>query len=342
MYDVGLPSHKTLFQVQAERIIKLQSLAYELTNKNGVIVWYIMTSGPTITQTKEYFEANSYFGLDPKNVVMFEQGLLPCFDFEGRIILDSKNKIALSPDGNGGIYKALHSNQIIAHMKKNNVKYLHTHSVDNILIKVADPTFIGYCVLNKSDCAAKVVEKTQPNEAVGIICQIDEKIQVVEYSEITKETSELKSKDGSLQFKAGNICNHFFSREFLEGSYNLKLHSAKKKIPFVNDNGVREVPKIPNGIKIEKFVFDVFEFSKKFLVWEVRREDEFSALKNASGADSPQTAREDLFKLHKRYLKEIGCEVDGDVCEIAPQLSYNGEGLTKFAGQVLKSPVLLN
>ena len=62
--------------------------------------------------------------------------------------------------------------------------------------------------------------------------------QVVEYSEITSSTAELRSSDGRLTYNAGNICNHFFTTDFLEKSVlpkekELTHHVAKKKIPHV-------------------------------------------------------------------------------------------------------------
>lgn len=348
MYSVGLPSGKTLFHIQAERIQRLQSLAEKKTGKPGRIPWYIMTSGPTNKATEKFLKTNNYFGLNPEDVMVFKQGLLPCFDFKGRVLLDDKNSVALAPDGNGGIYRALAENGILADMEKRGLKYVHAHSVDNILVKVADPVFVGYCVAKKADCGAKVVKKSSPSEAVGVVCQVDGRFQVVEYSEITHETANLRDKNGELVFKAGNICNHFFTVHFLRQIANkhereLKLHVAKKKIPYIDEQGNYVKPTSPNGIKIEKFVFDVFQFSHNFVTWEVPRSSEFSALKNADDAkkDCPSTARNDLLALHKSYIEKAGGAVCADV-EISPLLSYEGENLAhKVKGKVFSSTTVL-
>lgn len=234
MFSVGLPSGKSLFQIQAERLRRLSNLAKELTGKLGVICWYIMTSRSTHQATLKYFKDHNYFGLNKNNVVFFEQHLLPCFDFNGKIILEEKNQVALAPEGNGGIYRALRDRGILQDMKLRGIKYVHVHSVDNILVKVADPIFLGYCISKQADCAAKVVRKSEPNEAVGVVCQVDGRFQVVEYSEISETAANLRKPDGSLLFSAGSICNHFFSTKFLDDiaqhhEHQLKLHVAKKK-----------------------------------------------------------------------------------------------------------------
>lgn len=178
MFNVGLRSQKTLFQIQAERILRLQRLAGELVAREqktttttngggdacngstdsggGVITWYIMTSEHTREPTHAFFKRHAFFGLRPSDVVLFEQGSLPCFGFDGRILLDEPHKISRAPDGNGGIYRALCAQGMLADMRSRGIRYLHAHSVDNILIKVADPLFVGYCVEVGSDCAAKV------------------------------------------------------------------------------------------------------------------------------------------------------------------------------------------
>ncbi|KAG6461111.1 hypothetical protein O3G_MSEX012430 [Manduca sexta] len=337
MFNVGLPSKKTLFQIQAERILRVQQMAAEKYGKEGRITWYIMTSQHTKGPTADYFKSHSYFGLNEDDIVFFVQGTLPCFDFDGKIFLDEKYHLSSAPDGNGGLYRALKVQGILDDIAKRGVEHLHAHSVDNILIKVADPVFIGYCKTKDADCAAKVVQKSSPSEPVGVVCRVNGHYKVVEYSELTDEAAERRNPDGRLTFCAGNICNHYFSSEFLTKICNfeskLKLHIAKKKIPYVDENGVRQKPSEPNGIKMEKFIFDVFEFAENFICLEVARDVEFSALKNADSAkkDCPSTAREDLLRLHRKYIKEAGGIIADNIdVEISPLLSYGGENIEEL------------
>jgi len=354
MYNVGLPSNKTLYQIQAERIYKLQQLAEEQTDQKSTIRWYIMTSESTLKDTKDYFESNSFFGLEPSAVVFFEQHQLPCLTFEGKLILKTQGSLAKAPDGNGGLYTALKSAKVVDDMETNGVKHVFVYCVDNILVKVADPSFIGFCASKDLDASNKVIEKKEPNESVGVVCKCEEKFQVVEYSEISQETSEKRSDDGRLLFNDSNICIHYFNTRFLRKIVNEHLdemphHIAKKKIPFVDDKGVEVKPTSPNGMKLEKFVFDVFQFTDNFSVFLCKREEEFSPLKN--GPDTPKcspiSCRQEVSSLNRQYLQNAGAKFvddDGNVvencnnlCEISTLLSYDGEGLESFSGKTFSS-----
>jgi UDP-N-acetylglucosamine/UDP-N-acetylgalactosamine diphosphorylase len=336
-FNIGLPSNKSLFQIQAERIRKVQEVAAKRkgVDKASVVVpWYVMTSGPTRGPTEAFFQENNYFGLSKDNVVIFEQGVLPCISNDGKILLESKGKVAVAPDGNGGIYQALILSGVVDDMRKRNVQHIHAYCVDNCLVKVADPVFIGFSASLKVDIATKVVRKRNATESVGLILSKNGKPDVVEYSEIDQATAEAEDpkQAGVLKFRAANIVNHYYSFDFLESipqwAHKLPHHVARKKIPNTDlSSGETVKPEKPNGIKLEQFVFDVFPMLplEKFACMEVRREDEFSPLKNArgTGEDDPDTSKKDIMSQGQRWAQEAGAvvEADGGI-EVSPLISY--------------------
>jgi UDP-N-acetylglucosamine/UDP-N-acetylgalactosamine diphosphorylase len=245
--------------------------------------------------------------------------------------------VAVAPDGNGGIYQALLTAGVREDMRKRGIKHIHAYCVDNCLVKVADPVFIGFAASKKVDIATKVVRKRNATESVGLILQKNGKPDVVEYSEIDKETAEAKDpKNPSLlKFRAANIVNHYYSFEFFDSIENwvhkLPHHIARKKIPSVDiESGEIVKPEKPNGIKLEQFIFDIFPMIalEKFASIEVRREDEFSPLKNArgTGEDDADTSKRDIMNQGQKWIDSAGGVVvtEGDAVgvEVSPLISY--------------------
>lgn len=386
MYDISLPSGRTLFQLVAERIGKLSDLAAaggDATSKAGddggghddkrrrlgttgcTIPLYVMTSPLNHEATAAYFQDNEYFGLGESNVTLFQQGTLPCLTEDGgKLILEGPGKLAMAPDGNGGIYPSLKASGALDDMSRRGVKYLHAFSIDNALVRPADPAFVGYCVTNKADCGNKVVWKAHPHEKVGVIASRGGKPCIVEYSEITKKMAELEEEgeagssslsSSSLVYGAANICNHFYTLEFIRDTvlpnFGSCYHVARKKIPYYDKESKATVtPASNNGIKLETFIFDVFSLSERMAVLEARREEEFAPVKNAPGStagDSPDTARELISELGKRWVRDAGGNLEGDggkgvICEVAPSTSYAGEGLEGLVqGKVIACPFSL-
>lgn len=340
-YDVGLPSHKSLFQLQIERIRKLEKLA------NGSIHLYVMTSIPTRAATESFFKSNDYFGWSGDKITFFNQGTLPAVDLNCEKLLLGEDKASLveSPDGNGGLYRALYDNGILEDLKSKGIEHIHMYCVDNVLVKVGDPVFIGFSSTNDFHIATKVVRKESPEENVGLIVLDEEKNTpcVIEYSEISEELCQERDADGLLKLRAGNIVNHYYNVQFLlemvpqwiASREYLPYHIAKKKVPFTNSNGEYIKPEEVNGIKLEQFIFDVFPSVplEKFGCLEVVRAEEFSPLKNGPGSlsDSPETCRLDCLKRSTKWVTKAGGEPLGTV-EISPLTSYSGEGLTPLKG----------
>lgn len=339
MYDIGLSSRRTLFELVAKRIQKLTSLA-SAADGAAIIPFYIMTSPLNHDDTVTYFQSKDYFGLGSGNVFFFQQGMLPCLTNEGKIIMEAADKVAMAPDGNGGIYPSLQLSGALYDMTNRGVKYLHVFSIDNALVKPADPVFIGYCIQQKADCGNKVVWKSHAHEQVGVVASRNGRPCIVEYSEITKEMAEKTDDRGVLVYGAGNICNHFYTLDFIREKILPNMgnlyHMAHKKIPYYDETTATTItPDVNNGIKLETFIFDVFPLSERMAVLDVERSEEFAPVKNKPGSptDSPDTAREMISSLAKKWIEDAGGKLTGDlssICEISPSTSYAGDGLDEI------------
>jgi UDP-N-acetylglucosamine/UDP-N-acetylgalactosamine diphosphorylase len=346
MYNIGLPSGKSLFQLYAERVAKLQTLV-AAAGSNGVPVvvpLLVMTSPLNHATTADYFAANNFFGLAPEHVHFFPQGTLPALTSGGHIVMTSGCQVSEAPDGNGGIYNALAASGALATLEETyRTRSVHVFSVDNAICKVADPVFLGYCLSKDAEVGNKVVWKAEPHEKVGVVARRGGRPAIVEYTELSAELAEAAGPDGKLLFGAGNICNHYFTVAFLkrvakaykETPEVMPYHEARKKVPFADpETGATVLPEAPNGTKLEAFIFDSFPLAARSALLEVNRATEFSPVKNPPGAatDSPDTARAMIMAEHRAWVVAAGGAAGPAGVEVSPLVSYSGEGLASVVG----------
>jgi UDP-N-acetylglucosamine/UDP-N-acetylgalactosamine diphosphorylase len=303
---------KPLFQVFAEKI------AAAGRRYGRPLHWFIMTSHANHEATEAFFRAHRWFGLDEAHVHYFRQGRMPAVDFAGKILLEAPGTIALSPDGHGGSFRALHRSGALDLMAREGVDTLSYFQVDNPLIRCVDPAFIGFHLLGRSEMSSKMVPKAYPEEKVGMFCVRAGRLCVIEYSDMPLELQREAGPDGALRYLAGSIAIHVIDREFArrmaaggEGAA-LPFHRADKKIPAIDATGAPVRPARPNGVKFELFVFDALPFARNPVVIETARADDFSPVKNAEGVDSPQTCRDDQLRQYARWLQSAGVSIRTD------------------------------
>jgi UDP-N-acetylglucosamine/UDP-N-acetylgalactosamine diphosphorylase len=308
VFPVGPITNASLFEVHSRKILGLE-------RKYGAkIPFYIMTSQANDMQTRDFFHEKDFFGLSSDDVKFFTQGMWPAFWEDGRIIMDRPDHIFMSPDGHGGTLSALHNNGMLKDMARRGLKALFYFQVDNPLVEIASPAFVGAHLQQDADMSVKVCAKRDPGEGLGVVVERSGCSAIVEYTELTEEQKHEKSEDGRLKFLYGSVAIHVFSRDFLAkaAQMSLPLHPARKKIPYCDQDGNSIKPDTPNGYKFEKFIFDVLPYAEKSVNVEFAREDEFSPVKNASGPDSPATAQRDMILKAARWLDSCGVEVPKD------------------------------
>ena len=295
-YDIGLDSHKSLFELLSDNL-------KEEGKKYGVIIpWFIMTSRENNKDTVEFFEKHRYFGYKKdKNIFFFEQGELPMMDTEGKILIGEDGLIKLAADGHGGIYESLVKSKMTKKMRELGVLLVFIGGVDNCLVKMVDPVLMGIAIDKKVTVACKSVVKANPHEKVGVFCKRNGRPNVIEYSEITDEMAEATDENGELLYGESHILCNLFSIDAIErmGAEPLPYHVAFKNAKYIDKEGNLVVPDSPNAYKFEAFLFDAFGEVDDMAVLRVKREEEFAPVKNSDekGVDCPSTARE----LYKKF-----------------------------------------
>ena len=305
LFPLGPISERCLFAQQAQKLLRLRS------RYRRAIPWYVMTSPATDAATRAGFEQSDYFGVPQEDIFFFTQAMVPSFDFEGRLMLESPGRIFENPNGHGGSLTALLESGALDHMDQRGIDTLFYYQVDNPLVPLADPVFIGFHAQSGAEMSCKVIRKRDPDEKVGVVTQLDGRVGVVEYTEIDEQNRNARGADGELLYWAGNMALHVFDVGFVrrvaaDAALLLPYHASAKKIPTVNDAGERVEPDAPNGHKLERFVFDALAAARSVCVVEARREEEYSPVKNAEGSDSPATARADLEACYRAWLEEAG------------------------------------
>ncbi len=312
--------HKTLFQYFAESIARLNE-------KYGITLrWHIMTSQLNDQPTQEFFAENSYFGLTPESIKFFIQGTMPAIGYDGKVLLKSPSSLALAPDGHGGTLLALKRSGALTEMATAGVDYISYFQIDNPLVSILNPLFIGLHHLENSAMSAIMLAKTGPHEKLGNFCVSNGKTMIIEYSDMPPSLAEAVDENGKLRFISGSPAIHVISRQFVEqltaaNRLDLPWHRADKKIPCIDLEGNPVNPEEPNGVKLESFIFDALPLAPKTMILEAKREDEFAPTKNRTGVDSVESCRAMLIDRDRRRLEQAGVKVPSNkMVEISPRL----------------------
>ena len=309
-YPVGPVTDAPLFHFHARKILALER-AY-----GAEVPFYVMTSPMNEGPTRAFFEKHAYFGLDASRVFFFSQAMWPALDPDGKIILDTPSHIFLGPDGHGGMLAALERTGCLADMERRGLECVFYFQVDNPLVEVADPAFLGEHLRTGSEYSLKVCAKRDWKEGLGMAVERDGRTEIVEYSDpvFSDELKQELGPDGRLRFLYGSVAIHVFSVAFLrrETDAGLPLHIAHKKVPFVDADGRTVKPEAPNAFKFEKFIFDALADARRAACVAFDRAEEFSPVKNKEGSDSPATCRRDLSDKWARWLEACGVAVPRD------------------------------
>lgn len=320
MYEIGPVSRASLFQILLEKLVAVGR------RYGKAVPLYVMTSPATHDETVAYFLANQRFGISPENLHVFCQGQMPAVDAQsGKLLLAAKGELALSPDGHGGMLAALANSGGLSEIQHRDIKHLFYFQVDNPLVEMCDPQFLGYHILSSSEVSTLAISKSFPLERLGVVAQIGGRTRIIEYSDLPDDAAHRTNAKGLLTLWAGNTATHIFDVSFLDrasrSSSALPFHVARKKVPYLDENGRRIESSAPNAFKFERFIFDLLPLAEHSIVVEADRDCAFAPVKNAPGdpCDSPDTCQAAMVALYRRWLESAGAKIVPNVAvEISP------------------------
>lgn len=339
---------RTLFWHHAAKVAGLRARYGKST-----LPWYIMTSPENDDATRECFAAAEWYGLDPRSIRFVVQGTMPAVDrVTGRLLLADADHLALSPDGHGGLLHALVRGGHVQEMRSEGIRTIFTFQVDNPLVRIARPEFVGYHRGAQAEMSSVVVRKRDAAERMGVVAAGGEQTLLVEYSDLPAALAEQRLPDGSLAFWAGSIAVHCIELDLVEriaaNGGRLPFHRAVKAVGYLGEDGSMVRPVEANAVKFESFIFDALPLATATTTVEARRGEEFSPIKNADGDDSPDSCRRDLTRLGADWLSTIGILVPRDASgepahpiEINPHRALRAEDLVELAEVDTSGPVLI-
>ncbi len=348
---LGYPGPKGTFPISPIRRKPLfqwfaESIARACEKYDSEIPWYIMTSPMNDSETREFFRKHAYFGLSEGQVFFLTQGTMPAIGLDGRLLLAAPDSLALSPDGHGGSLLAMRQSGALADMARRGIEYISYWQVDNPLVCVLDPLFLGLHSRLQAEMSCRGLVKTGPFEKLGNFCLIDDKMAIVEYSDMPEELAQATRPNGDLRFRVGSPAIHILDRPFVErltaeGRLRLPFHRAVKKVPFVNANGDLVEPEEPNAVKLETFIFDALPLAANVLILEAARGEQFGPVKNPKGVDSVDSCRRLLVERAANWLEAAGVKVprqaDGSpdcTVELSPRTYLDPEDVRQQAAQL--------
>ena len=292
MYDIGISKPVYIFQRLIENLMKVVEKA------GNYIQLFVMTSEKNHDATVGFFKEHDYFGYDKDYIAFFKQDMAPAADFDGKVYMEAKDSIATSPNGNGGWFLSMKKSGLLGLVEKRGIEWLNVFAVDNVLQSIADPVFAGAVLEGGYSVGSKVIRKVNPQEKVGVMCTEDGRPSIVEYIELTEDMLTQRDENGEYAYNFGVILNYLFKVDKLVNLLERKLpyHKSAKKIPYINEAGELVKPEEPNGYKYEQFILDMIQLLDSCLPFEVVREKEFAPIKNKTGVDSVESARELLRK----------------------------------------------
>jgi len=327
MFPAGAVSESPLYEIHAHKVLAT-SQRYK-----SAAPFLVMTSPATDTQTREFFAEHRNFGLANEQVIFFQQGTMPAVcATTGKLLFEAPGKLFLSPNGHGGTLTALAEAKLLDQLSARGVRHIFYFQVDNPLVKICDPGFIGRHIATRSEASSKVVAKENPAEKVGILAVHNGRCVIVEYTLLPKQLAEAREPTGELSYRAGSPAIHLFSVSFLTRvatAARLPLRTALKAVSHWNPQTgeILAAGKEPNAVKFERFIFDALPHAERWLAVETPRAEEFAPIKNATGTDSPETARAAQIALHTEWLMRAGIDTRGHAVEVSPLFALDADEL---------------